>query len=130
MKRVEDLMSRVVITLKEHDTINVAKLEMDIAAIRHLPVVDGERRVVGLVSLFDLLQAFGRHTGRPIPVADVMIREVRTVRAKTPAHEAARRLLDHKIGSLPVLDADDRIVGMITETDFLRVAEDALERGF
>ena len=129
MKRrlVEDLMSRTVISLTEGDFVQIAKLDMDIAAIRHLPVVDAHQRVVGIVALSDLLQAFARREGRRIPVAEVMTRDVVTVDRRTPAHEAARTMIERKIGALPVVGERDRLEGMLTETDFLRVAEEALQ---
>jgi CBS-domain-containing membrane protein len=128
-KLVEDLMSRSVIALREKEIVQIAKLDMDIAAIRHLPVVDDHQRVVGIVASSDLLQALARREGRPIPVTEVMTRDVRTVHRRMPAHEAVRIMLDHKIGSLPVLGDRERLEGMLTETDFLRVAEEALRGG-
>jgi CBS domain-containing protein len=126
-KRVEDLMSRSVISLKETDTIQIAKLDMDIANIRHLPVVDAEQHVVGIVALGDVLLALGRHERRAIPVTEVMRRDVVTIHRRGLAHEAARTMLDRKIGALPVLGARDRLEGMITASDFLRIAEQALQ---
>ena len=126
-KRVEDLMSRAVISLKERDIMQIAKLDMDIAGIRHIPVVDEQQRVVGIVSSSDLLQAFARHERRAIPVSEIMQRQVVTVHRKLPAHEAARIMRERKIGALPVLGDRDRLEGVVTATDFLRVAEQALQ---
>ena len=118
-KRVEDLMSRSVISLKETDTIQIAKLDMDIANIRHLPVVDAQQHVVGIVALADVLLALGRHERRAIPVTEVMRRDVVTIHRRGLAHEAARTMLDRKIGALPVLGDRERLEGMITASDFL-----------
>jgi CBS domain-containing protein len=126
-KRVEDLMSRSVISLKETDTIQIAKLDMDIANIRHLPVVDAQQHVVGIVALADVLLALGRHERRAIPVTEVMRRDVVTIHRRGLAHEAARTMLDRKIGALPVLGDRERLEGMITASDFLRIAEQALQ---
>jgi CBS domain-containing protein len=128
MKRVEDLMSRAVISLKPTDTIDVAKLDMDIAAIRHVPVVDAHNRVVGIVALADVLAAFTRAPDRPVPIANVMQTEVVTIHRKMPAYDAVRTMLERKIGALPVLGDREEIVGILTETDLLRVAEEALRR--
>jgi CBS domain-containing protein len=51
-----------------------------------------------------------------------MTRDVRTVTPDTPLARAAELLVEHKIGCLPVLDADDRLIGIVTESDFVRLA--------
>jgi CBS domain-containing protein len=124
-KSVGDLMSTALLYLHERDSLEQAHLSMRAAGVRHIPVVDSGRRVVGILSDRDILRAMAEDTlDRPVSAA--MTREVRTVRPDTPAHEAARVLLEHKIGSLPVVGDDEQLVGIITETDFLRVACEAL----
>lgn len=54
--------------------------------------------------------------------ADVMTTGAATVRPDTPLAEAARLMVEHKISGLPVVDAQDRLVGIISEGDFLRPA--------
>jgi CBS domain-containing protein len=51
---------------------------------------------------------------------------VRTVAPGTSAAEAASLMVEHKISCLPVVGDDQQIVGIITETDFVRIAEQAL----
>ena len=128
MKKVEDLMSRMVISMKPSDEVTIAKREMEVAAIRHLPVVDEHNRIVGILAMSDVLIALARRETEPVRVAEIMRREVVSTHRKTPAHEAARILRDHRIGSLPVVDDRGAVVGMLTETDFLQVAEEALKK--
>jgi CBS domain-containing protein len=123
---VEDFMSTAVITLKETDALSAAQIEMHLAEIRHLPVVDTRNHVVGVVSDRDILRNRTKLDDEPLPVAQIMSRRVRTVRAATPAHEAASLMLEQKIGCLPVIGEEEQIVGIITESDFLRIAERAL----
>ncbi|WP_438013886.1 CBS domain-containing protein [Sorangium sp. So ce315] len=125
-RTVEDYMSTAVITLKEADTISAANLEMKLAEIRHIPVVDARGRVVGIVSDRDMLRHASSLDGKLIPIASIMTRRVRTVRPTTPAADAAQVLLDHKIGCLPVVGDEEQLVGIITETDFLSIAQQAL----
>ncbi|WP_437730174.1 CBS domain-containing protein [Sorangium sp. So ce1335] len=125
-RRVEDYMSTAVIALKEADAISAANLEMKLAQIRHIPVVDARGRVVGIVSDRDMLRHASSLDGSPIPIASIMTRRVLTVRPTTPAADAAQLLLDHKIGCLPVLGDEEQLVGIITETDFLSIAQQAL----
>ena len=61
-------------------------------------------------------------------VADVMTRRVITVKPETTIADAARRMLRHRIGGLPVVDEGRRVVGVVTEGDILRRAETGTER--
>jgi CBS domain-containing protein len=55
-----------------------------------------------------------------------MTRRVQTISADVPVYEASALILEHKIGALPVLGDDDQLVGLITETDFVRYAHEML----
>lgn len=123
---VEDFMSSAVISMQETDTLRSAEFEMNAARIRHIPVVDPGRHVVGVLSHRDVLRAMGQNGSAPASIAEVMTRNVQTVRPSTPANEAAAILIERKIGCLPVVGDDEHLVGIITETDFLQVAEKAL----
>jgi len=52
--------------------------------------------------------------------------DVLKVPPEIPAHEAAAMMIEHKIGMLPVVENDGQLVGIVTETDFLEVAREAL----
>ncbi|MBR9989139.1 MAG: CBS domain-containing protein [Gemmatimonadetes bacterium] len=97
--------------------------------IRHLPVLDDSRRLVGIVTDRDLRLAMppiwadehgeltqALHTRR---VGELMITNIITALPDTPMEDAARLLYTHHIGCLPVLE-DDRLIGILTETDLLR----------
>jgi CBS domain-containing protein len=128
MRTVEDFMSTAVITLKETDSISAAELQMKIAEIRHIPVVDERYHVVGIISQRDVLRAAQRGNGKPMPVAEIMTRNVLTTHFTTPAHLAAAMLRTKKIGGLPVVGDGQQLVGIITESDFLSIAEQALQK--
>jgi CBS domain-containing protein len=123
--RVEDLMTTAVVMLHANDTVGRVKAEMSFAQIRHIPVVDEKHRVVGIISDRDLHRAAGKSQG-PRRVGEIMTRPARTVHPTTPAHQAAALMLELKIGSLPVVNEREELVGVITETDFLSVAHQAL----
>jgi CBS domain-containing membrane protein len=131
MLTVEDLMTRAVVTLNADDAL----LEVDDLLkrnhIRHLPVLQG-RRLVGLVSHRDLIRALARQplgkAVQPLTVKDVMTPEVESVAPQTSLLEALERLLDHRFGCLPVVDAQGALVGIVTESDFLRLAHLLLKR--
>jgi acetoin utilization protein AcuB len=104
--------------------------------IRRLPVVDKQGSVVGIVVEKDLLYAspspatslsvFEVHyLLSKLQVKDVMTKRVIAVGEDCPLEEAARIMIDHKIGSLPIVRGKE-LVGIITETDIFRVMAEAL----
>jgi CBS domain-containing protein len=123
---VEEFMSTAVITMKESDTLSAAQIEMRMAEIRHLPVIDAKGHVVGVLSDRDILRNLTKIDGEPAPVAQIMSRRVQTVKPTMPAADAASLLLEHRFGCLPVVGDDEQIVGIITDMDFLRIAAQAL----
>jgi acetoin utilization protein AcuB len=98
--------------------------------IRHLPIVENER-LVGLVTDRDLRLAMPpmwasdanhaelREAMHTRTVSEVMIKNIITTSPDMPIEDAARSLYEHRIGCLPVMEADE-MIGIITETDVLR----------
>lgn len=124
--KVGDLMSTALITMHSHSTVSRADAEMKFAAIRHIPIVDERNRLVGMVSNRDILRAIGAEGKSEVKVSGIMTKRVHTISEDAPAHEAAALLLEHKIGALPVLSEGQELVGVITETDFVRFAHGVL----
>jgi len=120
--KVIDLMSTALLTIKASESVTEAHTEMELGLIRHLPVVDERGKLVGVLSDRDLLAA----SKRDRRVADLMSKDVVTIRPEAPAYEAAVLMLDHRIGSVPVVDAHGTLVGIVTQTDYLDVARRAL----
>jgi acetoin utilization protein AcuB len=115
--KVRELMSKGVVTIEDSATCHEAVERMMRSQVRHLPVVDRRGALVGVVTDRDL---------KAVTVSKVMSAPAVCVAADDALETAARRMLDDKIGALPVLDAG-RLAGIITETDLLRrvVGEDA-----
>src|SRR6185369_1901106 len=122
---VKDLMTPVVAVLSVGDTLAAAREQLERGHIRHLPVVDGENRLVGLLTHRNILGAWLSH-GRPdreppgvvaseVPVEMVMERDVLTVDEQTTAAHAAELLETYKFGCLPVVDGQHRLIGIVTE---------------
>ena len=99
--------------------------------VRRLPVIDKNRKLIGLVTHTDLVHASPSKVTSlsmweisyllaQVKVKEVMAKNVITTTEDTPLEEAARLMADHKIGSLPVM-RDDLLVGIITESDIFRV---------
>ena len=130
--KVSDLMSQNVVTIGPSATCRDAVGRMHGGGVRHLPVVDPKGELVGIVTdrdlrhhLFDprVLKELGIVAMdtllNAVRVADVMSSPAVSVRAGDELVEAARLMLEDKVGSLPVVEGS-RVVGIITETDLLR----------
>jgi CBS domain-containing protein len=125
-------MTRDVVTLERNDKLLVADDLMRLGRIRHLPVVDEDGRLAGIVSQRDLFHSglikalgYGSHAQRKaldmVVVKEAMQTEVVTTTPDTPLRDAARLMLERKIGCLVVLD-EQRIAGILTESDFVKLA--------
>ena len=112
---VRKRMSADPVTITASAPITEALRVMRQNEVRRLPVLDGADRLVGIVSEKDLLRA---NSGDP--VEEIMTRDVVTVTEYTALEEAARIMADHRISSLPVM-RDERLVGIITETDLFHI---------
>jgi len=130
--RVSDLMSQDVATVGVADSCQEAVARMVRRKIRHLPVVEGDGRLVGVVTDRDLrhrlfeprvMKEIGTVSVdqilKTVPVRDIMSAPVVTVGPQDELETAARVMLEDKVGSLPVVE-NGRVVGIITETDLLR----------
>lgn len=118
--RVADLMTRQLRCLRETDSLATAVAAMQELFIRHVPVVDAEGHLAGLVTQRDLLILEHRKDSST-PLRDIMHSDVITVSSDTPLRAAAETMIYNKFGCLPVVDAG-KLVGIITETDFLKLA--------
>lgn len=126
MYKVEDVMTREVVTLLEGDDLGRADAFLRLGRIRHLPVTQ-DGKLVGLVTHRDLLRAAIGGIEHRVYAEDVMTREIRTVDAQMPLADAARLMLDNKFGCLPVVDDKRRLVGLVTEADLVRFALQMIE---
>jgi len=129
--RVADWMTTPVQTIQTNTPVLDAYTTMSDGAIRHLPVVEGDR-LVGIVTQTDCqavhatLITDGRTSGGPTPLAlltvgQIMTAHPLTVTPDTAIAVAARLMLERKIRSLPVVDRGGRLIGIITESDLLRL---------
>ncbi len=131
MTTVEQLMKTNLVTAHAQTSVRDAVQTMAEAEIRHLPVVNEGGKLIGMVSQRDAMSAFNvmRATGgerTTTRVGDIMTTSVIRVTRKMAAHQAAAMMIETKIGALPVVANDGQLVGIVTETDFLEVAREAL----
>ncbi len=132
---VADVMTREVQTVDANEPVSVAKALMDLGAFRHVVVVGPDGAIEGVLSHRDLFfgplawsigqgkAAYEKLLGAS-RVKDVMHTGVDTIEDTAPLQDAAALMRERKIGCLPVV-AGDRLVGLITEGDFVSLVADA-----
>ena len=137
MISVDELMSREVFTLRESDTVYDARRMMIDKHIRHIPIVDEDMHILGLVSHRDVLaasestladvskteQAVNLHE---IAVSEIMTKNVSVIDYRDSLLAAAHHLQKYRHGSMPVVK-DRKIVGIITSSDFVNLAIQNIE---
>ena len=131
---VQDWMSAEPITVDETNTLSTAFQLMRINNVRRLPVLNRDDELVGILTWGDVRE------GRPKKSKDMTLQQIwesRTLSAICDVREfmsvnpvvisptasirtAVELMLQHKIGGLPVVDDDDQVVGVITESDAFR----------
>jgi len=127
--KVREVMMKGPVTLQSGDILDLANDVMTLGRIRHLPILDNGK-VVGVLSqrnLFHsaLVTALGirpkerKELLKAIRVNEVMSAPVITVSPDARLKEAARMMMEKKIGCLPVVE-NDTLVGLLTESDILR----------
>jgi len=128
--RVDDLMTPEPVAVAPEADLREASDLMDSRQVRHLPVVDGEGRVTGLLSHRDLVRratasiedqllTVQKDILGSVRVRDIMTAEVECVEPDSDAAIAGQIMLDNKYGCLPVTEGE-RLVGILTEADFVR----------
>lgn len=135
--RVRNLMTLDVQVVHPDDSIATIRDVMNAKHIRHVPVVDDDGGIVGLVSERDLLRraaglegevplSVSRDVSATVKASEVMTWPVETIEADDDAATAAAVMLDNKYGCLPVLE-QGALAGILTEADFVRhIAESAV----
>jgi CBS domain-containing protein len=128
--KVEQYMTTELFTVNEDELVDLVAFLMDRKAIRHVLVEDADHRLVGLVSYRSLLRVMSRGgsdgLGEAPAVREVMEPGPVTVAPETPTLEAIDLMRKHKVSCLPVIKAG-RLVGIVSERDFMSIAYELLE---
>jgi len=114
--QIVNLMTSDPVTIDQHDTLSKAKSMMDAGNFRRVPVVDGGR-LVGILTERDLREYTGYLESTRVNAA--MHTPLITVTPYNTVEDAARLMLKHKIGGLPII-VGDALVGIVTTSDLLR----------
>ncbi len=133
--QVRDVMTRDVVTLDRNERLLVAEDVMRLGRIRHLPIVDDDGSLAGIISQRDLFYSglvralgYGTHAKQQamdlLVLKEAMNTAVVTIGPEAPLAEAAKLMMQQKIGCLVVTEGKS-IVGILTETDFVKLAIEA-----
>jgi CBS-domain-containing membrane protein len=123
-----DYMTRTVMTVRRNTTMRELQRMFERTDFNAFPVRENDD-IVGLVTKFDFLKCFVFTTGRMVPsydelllktVADVMTPEFIYVDAETKLTRVLQLMVDHRMKSIPVLDAGQRLAGIISREDITR----------
>ena len=117
--RVKDVMNTDIFILNETDNILQASNFMGKERIKNLPVVNKNNKLIGLVTLREIVDALteGRRTQS---IGDIMITEVKTISPETPLKGAIEVMIVNRFGSLPVVDNERKLLGIVSELDLLK----------
>lgn len=111
-------MTTKIVTIRKESSIQEALAVMKRESIRHLPVTDEDGNLLGWVTDADLRGVLIASMLEELTLEDVMVRKPYVAGPAMPLEEAARIILEKKIGGLPVV-ADGKLVGIITVVDIL-----------
>ena len=131
---VRDLMTEKIFALRADDDIQILRDLMDARNVRHVPAVDEEKNLVGLVSQRDLLRNIDPSASelpvgaqhavlKRVKVSEIMTTDVETVEPEDDLAAAAQVMPDNKYGCLPVVEGG-RVEGILTESDSVRYLAD------
>lgn len=136
MITIDEFMTSNPHTLRETDSLDDARKIMTEKHIRHIPVTDDDGRLLGLVTQRDVLaatepglrlQTKGISCELDIKLSEIMARDISVIHKSDSLRQAALYIQSHKYGCLPVI-SDDRLVGIITDSDFIDIAINLLEQ--
>ncbi|MCS6904383.1 MAG: CBS domain-containing protein [Bacteroidia bacterium] len=128
--KVEQIMSKDLYTVGEEDPVSFAINVMNWRQIRHLPVENPKGELTGLITMELILQKFdtlASPEGSLLVVKDIMIKEVICTTEDTLTIDAIALMEKNHISCLPVVNKNNHLVGIVTEHDFLNVANHFLQ---
>lgn len=125
---VRSIMTTTLFTVRPDDVVDLASSIMDWKHVRHVPVEGSRGEAVGLITASVLFRGRAMVSDAPLAVRDIMARDPACVDPDTPLLTAMRQLVDAEVGCLLVVE-EGRLIGIVSERDFLRVAAEKLERG-
>jgi predicted transcriptional regulator len=123
--KVEQIMTTDLFSVQENDSVYFAANIMNWKKLRYIPVEDEHGKLLGLLTQRAILEYYSAHPKpepKPISISEIMIKNPITVSPDTLSLDALMMMRKSGVGCLPVIK-DDRLVGMLTEYNFLNFSE-------
>ena len=134
-RTVGQMMTRDLFTVHPEDVVDLVASMMHWKHVRHVPVEDNEGRLIGIVShrtvlrlVADGLLAHGSAKAEAVAVREIMKPDPIAIRPECSVLEAIATMRRHRVSCLPVTNEDGKLVGIVTERDFLAVAARLFEQ--
>ena len=138
MISVQEMMTKNPISLSRHNNLSDARKLMEEKRFRHIPIVDNDNQLVGLVTQRNVLansvsqreiidlEELNRIESATL-LSDIMTRELTTVTPELKIGGAAQLIFQKKFGCLPVVDQNNCLLGIITDHDFVAITIQLLD---
>lgn len=120
---VREIMTKAVVTVAPTSPISEVAQLFSERRYRHVPIVSPKGSIVGLISDRDVLKYHAKSSNRERdkePVSTIMVSEVLVATPDTLIRDVARTMFEERIGSLPIIDERNEIVGIVTRSDIMR----------
>ena len=137
MFSISEIMTAEVYTLKPDDSLEDARCLMTVKGIRHIPIVDSDEKLLGVVTQRDVLSAADStllsdpatadNKESYIALSEIMTSNILTVDKDASMRGTAMQLQKHKIGCLPVVHKG-KLLGLVTYSDFVAVSINLIEQ--
>ena len=136
--KLPEIMTDKLITGSQDEGVREAFFRMRNNHIRHLPVVDGDWKLLGMVTDRDLRRpdwvdeapdiSHVYYLDDNLTLQDVMTRNPVVVHTYDPVQRAAQLMRENRFGALPVLNKEERLVGVVSAVDMLQILEELIDR--
>ncbi|MEZ4906295.1 MAG: CBS domain-containing protein [Saprospiraceae bacterium] len=119
-EKVKSIMTKDPITISKDDSLLEVSTLLKKFKIEHLPVIDGDQKLIGIISFYDLWELNKKHEDYPnIKVGDVMTSHVARLHPEDKIGSVAEIFLENLFEAIPIVDDDNKLVGIVTMLDVI-----------
>lgn len=118
---IYEILSSPVFTLSAEETLSSVKTIFARKKFRHIPIVNSEDTLLGIISERDILRALAEDIHSDTNIKELMNMRVLTTISDATIRESAKVMINERIGCLPVLSSNQKLIGIITRSDILRL---------
>jgi len=103
-----------VVTCMENEEIQVIAERIVTKSVNHIVVISSDGKLLGIVTSWDITRAMAENKKK---LADIESRKVITAKPDEPLESASKRMAQHNISALPVIDSERKVLGIVTSED-------------